>query len=379
MLSKSNDVTVITWGEGDSNILIDGRMKIIHYGRKRKEFLTNNVNIYPRFLVDLISYLGIYNIISLRNKGPSPRDILKEIDNKFDIIMRISFDNNEIPRYLGKYFDIPVVELAIVAGLPHYLQNVKAWTKYNASISPLSVGILNFFFKISKMIVLKFFVSSLSSRNVLVVSQRDLLEMRKIKNLKISYIPPLHNFSCKETNIYDNRIVIFFSSRNLAAQIAGEFIAKAATTLNDIEFAITGFKPEITSFTELPSNLILYGYLDESSFNDLLDKSSIVIFPLISGQGFQTKMGEALARGKPIITTSVIAEEFPELNNGEHILIEDNPEEFIKKIKLLMNDRDLRIFLSNNAQKYYKNHLSMDIALQRHLEYLESVINNHNK
>ena len=55
------------------------------------------------------------------------------------------------------------------------------------------------------------------------------------------------------------------------------------------------------------------------------------------------------------------------------LLIEDDPEEFINKIKLLMENAKLRSEISENARKYYNEHLSPESALNIHLQYLNEI------
>ncbi|WMT50620.1 MAG: hypothetical protein RE471_06450 [Ferroplasma sp.] len=55
------------------------------------------------------------------------------------------------------------------------------------------------------------------------------------------------------------------------------------------------------------------------------------------------------------------------------MLVEDDPYEFINKIKLLMENVQLRSDISENVRKYYNEHLSPESALNMHLEYLKEI------
>jgi len=113
--------------------------------------------------------------------------------------------------------------------------------------------------------------------------------------------------------------------------------------------------------------------LEEKEFHELIGRSNIIIMPPISGTGNQAKVTEAMHWDKPIITTSAIACEFQGIRNGIHMLIEDDPYEFIDKIKLLMENARLRSDISENVRKYYNEHLSPESALNMHLEYLKEI------
>ena len=78
--------------------------------------------------------------------------------------------------------------------------------------------------------------------------------------------------------------------------------------------------------------------------------------------------------GKAIITTSVIAGEFPNLVNGREAIIEDNPERFATHIQTLMRDRKLRESLGKNAREYYNKNFAPEIALNFLEDYIEKIV-----
>ena len=245
LLSESNIITVVTWGEGRYKILRDGNLTITHIGKGARHFSNDHLNKLPRFMMDVISYLGIYYLVFLKNSGPSVSEFIRMENGKFDVVIRVSFDNNGIPRYFRTHVGVPVVELAIVSGLPHYLSNVKNWVRYCGSASPLSLSSIRFLHGIFQKIVLWFYVSSLASENVMVISDHDRRELQKIRRLKVYYTPPILNFTCEELHITDSRIALFFSGRSMSAQIAYEYIMAAAEKLIDVQFAITGYHSSI--------------------------------------------------------------------------------------------------------------------------------------
>ena len=373
-LSETNIVKVITWGDGESKTVKNGNLTIHHYGNSRKPHNLVNRKTHQGFLLDAVAYLGFHYIIFLqRKKGPSPSDVHDLIRQQFDVAIRVSYNNNKIPKYLRKHLGVPVVELAIVGGLPHYLKNIDEWKRYTGIFSPISMKPFELLYKVMRRIVFWFYVSSFASENVVVVSEHDRKILEDKPGLMVQYIPPLHDFQSEIVGIRDDRTVLFFSGKSFAAQIACKFILAAARKVKDVQFFVTGFAPDFISTIDIPDDLKFTGFLERDRFEDLFGRSSIVILPLISGSGFQTKMAEALSKAKPIITTSVIADEFPGLKNGEHVLVEDDPEQFVEKIKLLAQDKGLREKLSRGASDYYESHLSKEVSLRLHLGYLNSI------
>jgi len=333
-----------------------------------------NRKTHQGFLLDAVAYLGFHYIIFLqRKKGPSPSDVHDLIRQQFDVAIRVSYNNNKIPKYLRKHLGVPVVELAIVGGLPHYLKNIDEWKRYIGIFSPISMKPFELLYKVMRRIVFWFYVSSFASENVVVVSEHDRKILEDKPGLMVQYIPPLHDFQSEIVGIRDDRTVLFFSGKSFAAQIACKFINVAAKKVKDMQFVITGFTPDFISPKDTPDNLKLSGFLEQKEFKELFEKSSMIILPLISGNGIQTKMDEALSMAKPIITTSVIADEFPGLRNGEHVLVEDDPAEFVEKIKLLAQDKCLREKLSRGARDYYQNHLCKEVSARLHLNYINGI------
>lgn len=376
LLSESNEVIVFTWGAGLSETHRHGNLTIIHNGSDKEEINSEFLAKFPNFVIELFSYIGIYSVLFLnRAKGPSPQ-LFKKFDFKeFDIVIRISFDNNKIPKYLSKHYNTKIVEFAIVCGLPHYLENSKSWMDYLARLTPVSFNIFRLLYRIMRRLVLWYEISSLASRNIIVISEHDRKVFQRLKKLNVSYMPPIHNFNPIYSETTEKNTVVFFSGKAFVSILAAEYIINIARELPEIQFSITGFIPDNLKGKNTPRNLTVHGYLDTDKFYELLGKSSIVIFPLISGSGFQTKMAEALSRGKPIITTSVVSEEFPELLNEVNVLIEDDPTEFVNKIKILIYDAELRSNLSRNALEYYNTHLNKELALKLHLEYISHILN----
>ena len=130
MLSLKNEVTLVTWGKGAPITEVEGKLKIIHLGIGSDGSPSNSSSKIPSFLLELFSYLGINYILFLRNKGPNYGDFYDSAGTNYDVVIRIAFNKNKIPYFLNKNFHIPVVELAIVSGLPHYVDNLKEWMSF---------------------------------------------------------------------------------------------------------------------------------------------------------------------------------------------------------------------------------------------------------
>ena len=81
-----------------------------------------------------------------------------------------------------------------------------------------------------------------------------------------------------------------------------------------------------------------------------MQDAAVYIVPLRIGGGTRLKIFEAMAMGKAVVSTTVGAEGLP-VNNGEHLLIADEPHLFARAAVRLFRDVDRRRALEAAARK----------------------------
>ncbi len=134
----------------------------------------------------------------------------------------------------------------------------------------------------------------------------------------------------------------------------------------DVRLIITGDHANKT----LPSikNVVLAGYVDD--IKSLIASCDVSIAPIWSGGGTRLKILEAMALGTPVVATIKGAEGL-HAQNGKHLLIGDDPNEFAEHvIKLLLND-DLRERVSSNAAQLVNNFYDWGIIMPTFLNLVE--------
>lgn len=67
------------------------------------------------------------------------------------------------------------------------------------------------------------------------------------------------------------------------------------------------------------------------------ETAGVVVVPLRSGSGTKLKLLEAMAAGRPIVSTSIGAEGV-EVRDGEHLVIADDPKDFAHAVDMLLAD-----------------------------------------
>lgn len=104
-------------------------------------------------------------------------------------------------------------------------------------------------------------------------------------------------------------------------------------------FFVVGQRPvaEVRALPEADASIEVTGYVaDPKSY---IAQSACLIVPLRSGGGMRVKILEALARGIPIVSTT-IGYEGIDLEPGKHLLVADTPRDFAEAVLRLIREPD---------------------------------------
>lgn len=116
------------------------------------------------------------------------------------------------------------------------------------------------------------------------------------------------------------------------------------------------------------------GHRDD--IKELLGQCHIVAFPSYYREGVPKSLIEATAIGRPIITCNSIGckDTVEDGVNGFLIPIKDS-NSLAEKLKVLIDDSELRIRMGENSRKIAEQDFSLDVVIQKHLESYNSLIN----
>jgi polysaccharide biosynthesis protein PslH len=103
-----------------------------------------------------------------------------------------------------------------------------------------------------------------------------------------------------------------------------------------------------------------------------MQSKGIMVVPLFSGSGIRIKIIEAMAAGKPVVSTTIGAEGIG-YTNGENILIADSPCEFFEMISACVSDRDLGSRIGNNAAKLIREKYSRKEIIAKLTAFYEKI------
>jgi len=102
-------------------------------------------------------------------------------------------------------------------------------------------------------------------------------------------------------------------------------------------------------------------------------QSTICVVPLRAGGGTRLKILEAMALGRPVVSTTIGCEGL-EVVDGQNILIADTPEQFTEKVMRLFNDKELYRSISTNGRRLVETSYGWDKISERLMEVYKEML-----
>jgi GT2 family glycosyltransferase/glycosyltransferase involved in cell wall biosynthesis len=136
-----------------------------------------------------------------------------------------------------------------------------------------------------------------------------------------------------------------------------EVFPRLRTLIPDIRLDIVGTStPEINAYD--CAEIRVRGHVPD--ITPLFHSSRVFVAPLRFGAGSKAKIGEALAHGLPVVTTSVGAESTG-LRHGVDAMIADDPDDFAAAVKDLYLGEELWRQLADNGQEYVARNFTPEV------------------
>ena len=132
-----------------------------------------------------------------------------------------------------------------------------------------------------------------------------------------------------------------------------------------LEFQIIGGSPaeEVKKLAQI-DGVKLMGFVENPA--ELLQGATLVIAPMVSGSGLQTKILQAMYLGCTVITTPVGADGLSNVTDEELVIAKDDKELLEKMSYYLSEEADeARGQIGQNARTYIRNNYSYEIIRQK--------------
>jgi glycosyltransferase involved in cell wall biosynthesis len=148
--------------------------------------------------------------------------------------------------------------------------------------------------------------------------------------------------------------ILFVGSMDYSANVdAVGYLAREilpALDRSDVAVTIIGSNPRKEAYAHAersPSPMQLLGYVEDTT--PYFERSRVFAVPLRFGGGTRLKILEALARGIPVVTTSLGCEGL-DLEHGRDLLVADDPREFARCLDRLLGDDELCAALAREGR-----------------------------
>ena len=106
-------------------------------------------------------------------------------------------------------------------------------------------------------------------------------------------------------------------------------------------------------------------------------QNPVCVVPLRAGGGTRLKILEAMALGRPVVSTTIGCEGL-DVVDGEHLFIADTPEQFAEKTVRLLNDRQLYRNISTKARHLVETRYGWDNIAERLMDVYSEMISEPN-
>ena len=181
------------------------------------------------------------------------------------------------------------------------------------------------------------------------------------------------------------KIVILFASRIIIDKGVMELIQAALILkdkyLNQIEFKFFGridtCNPNNISLAEINKfkieNYISF-YAPTNNIKDEIKQADIICLPSFYREGLPKILVEAMAIGRPIITTdNTGCNDCVENNINGFLVPIKNSQELANKIEVLINEKDLRESMGIEGRKFFEKKFTLKMVVQKHIEIYNKI------
>jgi glycosyltransferase involved in cell wall biosynthesis len=206
---------------------------------------------------------------------------------------------------------------------------------------------------------------------VALTSQRDEeLLKRDAPGIPTRVVPnavDLDEFRPNATQVEPNTL-LFFGALDYHPNVEGMqyFLAEIWPLLTrehpQVKLVVVGRNPPPTLLSRRGPQVEFTGYVDDP--RPYLDSAAAVIVPLRIGGGTRFKIVEAMAKAKPIISTTIGAEGL-NAENERHLLIGDDPSSFAKQAGRVLRDPAFAATIGGAARQFAERQYGWQSAVEK--------------
>lgn len=136
------------------------------------------------------------------------------------------------------------------------------------------------------------------------------------------------------------------------------------TEIPDARFIIAGYGPpeELTSLAERDPQVLVPGFVDD--IDRCYKEAALFVAPILTGGGIIVKILDALAAGRPVVTTSYGNEGIGAVP-GRDLLVADDPAGFAEGVVRLLTETEYAKGIADNGREFVKKNYSLESVIDR--------------
>lgn len=143
--------------------------------------------------------------------------------------------------------------------------------------------------------------------------------------------------------------------------------------LPEFRLLVVGRNPSerLRRFADRDHGVVLTGRVED--VRPYLARAQVCVVPLLSGSGTRLKILEAMAAGVPVVSTTIGAEGIA-AENGRHIWLADQPDEFSSRVLQLLAEPALTLQMRDSARQLVTERYSWSAVhamLRHHMQMLQ--------
>jgi O-antigen biosynthesis protein len=173
----------------------------------------------------------------------------------------------------------------------------------------------------------------------------------EIPGLRVELVPNIHEV-CLSTAPAEEDTLIFVGGFSHPPNVdavhyfCAEVLPLIVSARPQVRVLIVGSNPPEQIQALADRTVQVTGYVPETT--PYLHRCAVSVAPLRYGAGMKGKIGEAMAHGIPVVTTSVGAQGMM-LTHRKNVMIADTPRDFAAAVLELLNDGQLRAAIREHA------------------------------
>jgi len=209
------------------------------------------------------------------------------------------------------------------------------------------------------------FVAS-ASEMVWVVSDYEVDVLRRENaSLRIEIIPTIHRIRETVPPFGERRDLLFLGgfkhqpNESAVLYFVNDILPLIKREILGVRLLVVGSNVPPTVRRLEAEDVVIVGYVNDVA--PVFDSARVFVAPLRYGAGLKGKIGESLACGLPVVTTTIGAEGM-RLGDREHALIADDPRDFASRVVELYQNEALWIALSKRGRRHVDTCFGYDIV-----------------